>query len=283
METDSLAGFMNIWDRGVPDRYDLSYTGAQFNFDRNDPWTDDDAPGWGASYGDMETRVLPGNTFDFAYRHGESLKAAGYAFASASAAAVAEGTVDLGPYAALDLILGEQKTTPWPKPSRAPQFEVLPTGLRSALDRFCTDGGGLFVSGSYVGTDVFDGRPEDAPGPRFARTTLGIEWRTNHATTTGGVVSPNATLLPEGFDFAFVTDYDPAIYAAEAPDAVEPADSTGATVLRYGENNMSAGVASRGACSRVVFGFPFETIRDEDDRDAVMRAVLRYLMLPPSP
>ena len=283
LETDSLAGFADFWDRGVPDRYDLGYTGAQYNFDRSDDWADDDDPGWGASHADLETRVIPGNTFDFPYRHGTSLGAAGVAFASASAAAIADGAVDLAPYAALDLILGEQKTTPWPKATRPPQFEALPPGLRDALGRYCADGGGLFVSGAYVGTDVFEGQAEDAPGPRFARDTLGIRWRTNHAATTGGLMSPNSTLLPEGFTSEFVADYDPAIYAAEAPDAIEPADSTGTTVLRYAENNMSAAVASRGACPRVVFGFPFETIRTQEARDAVMRAVLRYLMLPPSP
>ncbi len=283
IETDSLAGFAGWRDQGVPDRYDLGTTGAQFNFDRNDEWTDDDAPGWGSSYGDLETTVLPGNTFDFPLVHGESLRAAGVAFASTSAAALAAGTVDANPYRSLDLILGEQTTTPWPKPTRAPQFEALPAALRDALDRFCGSGGGLFVSGSYVGTDVFKGQPEDAPGPAFARETLGIQWRTDHAATTGGLVSPNDTLLPKGTTFQFTTEVDPAIYAVEAPDAIEPADSTGATVLRYTENNMSAAVASRGACPAVVFGFPFETILTREDRDAVMRAVLRYLALPPEP
>ena len=283
METDSLAGVMDRWDRGVPDRYDLGHTGSQFNFDRPDPWTDDDAPGWGASYGDLETTVIPGNTFDFPHRHGESLRAAGFGFASASATAVADGSVDLSPYAALDLILGEQKTTPWPKPTREPQFEALPTDLRDALGRFCASGRGLFVSGAYVGTDVFEGQPEDAAGPRFARETLGIMWRTNHAAATGGLVSPNATLLPDGFATEFVTGIDPQIYGAEAPDAIEPADGAGATVLRYAENNMSAAVASRGACPAVVFGFPFETIRDRNDRDAVMEAVLQYLLPRASP
>ena len=155
--------------------------------------------------------------------------------------------------------------------------------MRDAVGQFCQRGGGLFVSGSYVGTDVFEGQPDDAPGPAFARSVLGYQWRTDHAVTTGGIVSPNDTLLPDGTTFAFVSDFDPDVYAAEAPDAIEPADSTGATVLRYAENNMSAAVASRGACPRVVFGFPFETIRSRDERDAVMRAVLRYLALPPSP
>ena len=283
IETDSLAGFADWWDEGVPDRYDLNHIGAQFNFDRYEAWTDDDAPGWGASYGDMETTVIPGNTFDFPILHGESLRAAGHGFASTSADALAAGTVDTAPYTTLDLILGEQKTTPWPKAVRPPQFEALPGPLRDALGQFCAGGGGLFVSGSYVGTDVFEGQAEDAPGPEFARSVLGYTWRTNHAATTGGLLAADSSLWTEGTPFTFVSDFDPAIYAAEAPDAVEPADSTGATILRYAENNLSAAVASRGACPRVVFGFPFETIRAREDRDTIIQAVLNYLARPPSP
>lgn len=280
IETDSLAGFAHWWDEGVPDRYDLNRVGAQFNFDRYAAWADDDAPGWGASHADLETTVIPGNTFDFPVVHGASLRAAGYAFASTSAAALSAGNVDTTPYAALDLILGEQKTTPWPKAVRPPQFEALPTGLRAALAGFCERGGGLFVSGSYVGTDVFEGAAEDAPGPAFARSVLGYRWRTNHAATTGGLVSTSSALWPEATRLTFVSDFDPSIYAAEAPDAIESADSAGATVLRYAENNLSAAVASRGTCPRVVFGFPFETIQTQSDRDAAMDGVMRFLMTP---
>ena len=277
VETETRAGFTGV---GVPDRYDLGYTGPQANFDRRDVGRGDGA-GWGASRDDWETTVLPGNTFDFPRVHGASLRAAGVAFASTSAAALAAGSVDPTPYRAIDLILGGQKTTPSPRGFRPPAFEAFPAPLRDALTRYCERGGGLFVSGSYVGTDVFAGQPADAPGPRFARTTLGIRLQSGDAATTGAVVSPNAALLPDGFAFDFAAELNPEVYAATSPDAVAPADPRGATVLRYAENGRSAAVARRGACPAVVLGFPFETIRSQDDRDTVMRAALRFLGVEP--
>lgn len=277
LEAGDLTGFASFWDPGVPDRYDLHTVGAQFNFNRADPWVDDDAPGHGASYGNLETVVIPGNTFDFPAVHGASLLRAGYSFASASSHAVSSGSVDLGSFSALNLILGAQKTTTWPKPGPNPEFEALPAGLRNALSGFCSGGGGLFLSGAYVGTDVFADLPDDAPGPTFARETLGFAWRTDHAARTGGIISTGSTLLPNGFRFSFNTEIHPTIYTVGAPDAIEPSDEAGTTVLRYTENNISAAVARRGACPVVTFGFPFETILRESDRDVVMEAVMRYI------
>ncbi|TFG95798.1 MAG: xanthan lyase, partial [Calditrichales bacterium] len=45
VETDKFRGFANFIDAGVADKYDLNYTGSQFNFEPKNPWTDDDAPG----------------------------------------------------------------------------------------------------------------------------------------------------------------------------------------------------------------------------------------------
>ncbi|MEM9998921.1 MAG: fibronectin type III domain-containing protein, partial [Bacteroidota bacterium] len=285
---DTLAGFMRSQDAGVADGIDVHTIGAQHNFDRTRPWTDDDDPGHGASYDNLAATVLPGNTFDFAAVHGAALREAGRSFASTSADAFAEGLIDVDDYAALDLILGEQKTTHWPisfKPPeqpRAPQFQALPTALRSALTGFCETGGDLFVSGAYVGSDTSLRQPDDAPGPSFLRKILGVKWRTDHAATTVGLVAPNATLLPDRTRLAFVADHDPAdlrppVYAVEAPDALEPADSLGTTVLRYDESTMSAGVAHRGpSCAAVTLGIPFETITTSADRAVLMQAVLRF-------
>ena len=143
-------------------------------------------------------------------------------------------------------------------------------------------GGDLFVSGAYVGSDTAPGQPADAPGPAFLRETLGVRWRTDHAATTGGLVAPNGRLLPKRTRLDFVADHDPAdlrppIYAVEAPDALEPADSLGTTVLRYNESTMSAGVAHRGpSCAAVTLGVPFETLATPTERATLMRAVLRF-------
>ena len=65
METEKFTGFADFIDQGVPDKYDVNYTGTQFNYKPQSRWTDDDSPGFGSSYGDYETTIIPGNTFDF--------------------------------------------------------------------------------------------------------------------------------------------------------------------------------------------------------------------------
>ena len=49
-------------------------------FRRQIPWMDDDASGFGDSYGTHETMVIAGNTFDYPAIHGEAILKAGYSF-----------------------------------------------------------------------------------------------------------------------------------------------------------------------------------------------------------
>ncbi|MDZ7821694.1 MAG: hypothetical protein U5N26_07740 [Candidatus Marinimicrobia bacterium] len=112
IETEEYLGFMDPWGKAVPDKYDISYTGSQYDFDAGSDWLDDDSPGNGASYGNRETDIIVGNTFDFPFLHGRSVKNAGYSFDSASDEAFSSGMIDPEPYVAMDIIYGEQKATP---------------------------------------------------------------------------------------------------------------------------------------------------------------------------
>ncbi|MBN2092581.1 fibronectin type III domain-containing protein [candidate division KSB1 bacterium] len=277
LECDSLLGFVDSWDQGVPDRYDLCYIGSQYNFNSKSNWLDDDAPGHGASWGNFETQIIPGNSFDFPYLHGKSIHAAGFSFISTSDEAVWDKQIDILQFRLIDLILGEEKLTNWPKPVAEKQFEAFPKKLQSQLSSFVTNGGNLFISGAYIGTDLFDRNPVDSVNIRFAKKTLGFRWRTNYAVQTGGLWSCDSTLLPFGNSLKFNTNYHPGIYAVEAPDAIEPADRFSRTVLRYSESNMSAGVAYQGPYRGVCFGFPFETILGQKKRDEVMKGILNFL------
>lgn len=278
LEEGQLLGFADFWDQGVPDRYDLNYIGSQYDLDADSPWLDDDAPGHGASHADYETKILPGNTFDFPAIHGAAILAAGYSFVSVSDEAVMDQNVVLSGYPVVDLILGEERTTDWPKPIRPPQFKAFPNALQARIQGYLSGGGKLFVSGAYIGTDLFETKPRNAADSLFGTQVLKLRHRTNHATREGFVTSVSEQFqLPV---FSFITDYHPTVYATEAPDAIEPADSSAATILRYA-NSMSAGVAYNGTSYRVVaFGFPFEGIDSPHDRIAVMEAVLRFFKQP---
>jgi hypothetical protein len=277
IEFGDFAGFADFVDMGVPDRYDIGYTGPQFNFNSNAPWTDDDAPGFGSSYGNYETKVMPGNTFDFSYIHGKALKNAGYGFVTVSDEAVMNLSVDMTRYPFVDLILGEERETPGPKPYYPNEFETFPLSLRKAIKKYCEHGGRLFVSGAYVGTDLFEKSPVDSPAIKFAQNTLKYFWRTNHAAKTGSVFAVDSLFKIQIPNMEFNTRYHPEIYTVEAPDAIEPSDEKGRTLFRYGENNISAGTGYLDDYGVVVLGFPFESIIEEQDRNNMMRGILKYL------
>ena len=276
VETEKFAGFVNFLDQGVPDRYDLDFTGDQFNFNPNSKWRDDDAPGFGASYGDYETRILPGNTFDFPYQHGKSLRALGYPFVSVSDEVVSERLINIKQYSYIDIVLGEEKQTDLPKPNGYKQFKTFPKQFQDVISDYCKSGGNIFISGAYVGSDLFDTNITDSLDINFAKNVLKYSWRTNHAAHDGSILVVDSTFKQCLSQFEFNTSYHPDIYTVEAADGIEPVDHLSKTILRYSENNISAAIAYQGQYNVVIFGFPFESILKQTIRDTVMQAIFSY-------
>jgi hypothetical protein len=276
IESDTYLGFMDLWDQGVPDKYDLNYIGQQYDLIARSPWEDDDAPGMGASHGDFETTILPGNTFDFPLIHGSAIRDLGYSFVSASDEAVMDREIDLSDYALVDYILGEEKATDGPKPLVNLKYRAFPEAMQTAVYDYLSSGGNLFVSGAYVGTDLFENRV-DSSDIAFAREVLHFKFRTNYATRVGSIVSANDTVFYVPENLAFNTDYNPDIYTVEAPDAIEPADTNTVVLMRYGHNTKSAAIGYRdGHSAVVVMGFPFESIIDRRHREELFGSIMNY-------
>jgi hypothetical protein len=274
VNSPEFSGVVSFLDQGVPYLHDLNHTGKQHDFNRQSPWVTNDRPGWGASYANYETTLIPGNTFDFVIVHGQALRAAGYSFASASDEAVWDKHVNLLDYSVVDLILGEEKKTTLPRNPKAQEFKAFPNALQAALTNFCKAGGNLFVSGSYIGTDLY--AAGDSLDIKFARNVLHFNWVTSHAATTGKVVPVNEHFGAQSEILTFNSAIHPTIYTVEAPDALEPLDSLGSVFLRYAENQFSAGVAYRGKNRVIAIGFPFESIIDSSAREKLMLAVLKF-------
>lgn len=278
IEADKFVGFAHFWDQGVPDKFDVNFTGAQIDYSPFSTFILNDAPGWGASYGDYETKIIPGNSFDFPYIHGRSIREAGYSFVSVSDESVMDSLINLNQYRYVDLILGEEKETSEPR-QNVTHFKAFPQKMRLQLADYLSKGGNLFVSGAYVGTDLHSKR--DPTEMLFAQEILRFQYITNHAVKNGYFCSCDSDFLPNISQIKFNTDYNSDIYIVEAPDAIEGSNSLGSrTVLRYSENQFGAGVAYNGNYKVITFGFPFETIVKQDDRDKVMRAILDYFNKP---
>ena len=282
VQSAKFTGFLNEKDPGIADRYDLSYTGSEYDFDSTHQWISNDNPGWGASHADYEAHVIAGNTFDYPYIHGESIMKSGYPFVSVSAQSVEDGSVDLAGYKFVDLILGEQRSTHWERAKedslKGVRFKAFPEKLQQAIRGYCNSGGNLFISGSYVASDIFNQGTADSTDINFAERTLHYTFGTGHAAMTGEVFSADQLFMKKFSDFSFNTKFNDKIYAVTAPDEVEPVNGS-KTILRYRENQFSAGTAYKGKYGAIVFGFPFETIDNQNVRNDVMNKVLRYFGL----
>ncbi|RLD91967.1 MAG: xanthan lyase [Bacteroidetes bacterium] len=267
------AGFMNMVDQGVAYGVDLHTVGDQFDYQKDSPWLDDDSPGHGASYADLEAKVIPGNSFNFSYVHGLSIRNAGYSFVSVSDEALVKDSLDLLSYAMVDYLAGEERSTYMPKNDSVCHYQVWPESMLNMLENYLMDGGKLLVTGAHIASDMHLHEQDERVGK-----LLKFKWRTSNASRKGQFYSMDPEFAPMGQQFRFNTGIDPKLYTVEGADALEPIDSTAITLMRYSENNMSAGVAFRGAYGVVSLGFPFESIVDQKMRDIVMKQTLNYLL-----
>lgn len=277
----TYAGFMDFRDSGVPYMQDISYIGAMHEFRRRIPWMDDDSAGFGASDGDYETKVVAGNTFDYPAVHGRSLAELGYSFVSASNEAVEDGSVDLSRYKAVDLILGKQRRSMLGHSEDRVDFKVFSKPMQQAIADYVASGGNILVSGAYVASDLWDSPYADKQGKEFANKVLKYRWMTDCASHTGEVepaVSPYASLAG---NYRFATRPNENIYSVESPDGLVPVGDRAFTVMRYADNNISAGIAYAGDDYRaVVLGFPIEVVEGQDKRTELLGNILAFFFQP---
>jgi hypothetical protein len=129
------------------------------------------------------------------------------------------------------------------------------------------------VSGAHIASDMHLQEQDERIASLFK-----FKWRTSNASRLGKVYSVDPEFAARDLQLRFNTDADPVLYTVEGADALEPADSTAITLMRYMENNMSAAVAYRGDYGVVSMGFPFETLVDQQMRDALMERIINYLL-----
>lgn len=271
------AGFDNDEDAGVPYLSEIAFIGKQYEFDRSKPWVSDDDPGFGASYGNYETKVIAGNTFDYPYLHGKAIKSANFSFVSCSDESVTRGDVDLKKYRMVDLILGKQKQTFIGNGKKTAEFKTFPLALQQSLRTYCLSGGSLMLSGAYVGSDFYKGNYINTEERIFMENVLKYKFKSSKASLSSKVKMVNSPFSQ--FNLAEWEFYDAPnkiSYYVESTDAIEPAGDGAMTVCRYSGTNLSAGVAYSGKYKTCSFGFPFETVRSEKERNRLMESVLMF-------
>ncbi len=268
------AGFQMQEDEGVPYIQNPSYIGEQYDFDRNSPWLDDDASGFGSSHADHETMIVSGNSFDYPYVHGKALRSNGIGFISMSDESFEEQDFDPSKFSLFDLIFGEEKNISKIIGLPARNFTVFTKGIRDALTKITSmDGAKVIVSGAYVGTDL--ALCGDTLAKKFAAEVLHFKQRTNHASKSGLIYTVNSIKQDNSSQYHYVKNWNPYIYKVESPDAVEPEGKDASVLFRYFGDNKSAGVWYNGKYESFVLGIPIETIATDSEREALMGQLLK--------
>jgi hypothetical protein len=271
--SEKVTGVMRDLDNGVPYLYDFQTTGNQYDFDPKSPWLDDDSPGMGASYADIEGLVFLGNTFDFPSVHGNSILNNGYSFISASDEAFIKPGSNHSGFDMIDYIMGEEKTKSEDKGKPNPRFQIYTDDFIASIENLVKAKIPVFISGSYIGTEI----GKDTSLIKQIGELLGYKHRTNHAVRNGLFYLADG---PENQQkpYSFETSHNKNIYPAEAPDAIEPYNNKCNVYIRYSENNTSAGVHKSEGNRVIALGFPFECITGKENRDAFMKKILENLI-----
>lgn len=258
------AGFDLSQDAGVPYLYDISLCGAQQDFNRKNA-----GKTLGESGSELEGVRIAGNSFDYPFIHGKAIQAAGgYSFVSCSDEAVESGVVSLEDYPIVDLILGLEKDDAASNPARNVRYKTFSSAMQRALTSYCRSGGNLLVSGAYVTSDMDSSQGDQEFVSEVLKCRFG-------ASIKGG--GDQTYIRGLGRTFSFPATPNEESYAVPTSDCILPV-APAFTALTYAYGNLSSATAYQGNDYRTfVMGFPFESIRQESDRAAIMASILKFL------
>jgi hypothetical protein len=264
IDTDEEAGFDFDTDPGVAYHYDISTGGRQNNFSRKarESLRGDSGKEW-------EGLTFGGNMFNYPFVHGQAIaKAVLYSFASTSDEALEAGYVSTDGYGAIDYILGMERDDANAHPLFGQRYKTFSPEMQQTLQAYTQSGGNIFVSGSYIGSDM-QGNNE----ANFTQNVLKYQFAAPHRSLGGvfGAYGMNRTVKVP----ASLNAQSYAVCSADIISAVGDAFSA----MVYTDTNESAAVAYKGNDYHTFsMGFPFEAITEPTERNHIMASVLRFLI-----
>lgn len=270
--TEQYCGLSQGDDCGVPYHKSLSYTGAQYDFERSSLWISDDAPGCGASMSTYDAQTVCGNNFSAVVLHGKALQQAGYSFVSCSRAAVEQGRVHMSNYDVVDLILGKQRSTLIGLDTLHMRYEAMSPTMQRCVEAYCNGGGALLVSGAHLSSDV-----AKCGGERFLARCLHVAHNTSVVGTSGRVVTHLSPLKLMSDTLQIRTSPTEQGYHVNVVDAFLPQKGA-IPVLKYADTGTVAAVAYKGIGRQWVMGFPLEVLIEERQRSELMLDIMNFLV-----
>lgn len=255
-------GFDLDEDPGVTYGATAGWNGRQICFDKSKIGIE----GYGGlGYGGDEYagQFIAGNDFNYVTTHAEAiLSAHRYNIASCSSDAVEGGEVNLNNYECVDLVLGLEKDDGRSLVS----YKAFKPAMQQRLTSYLRNNGRLFVSGSYIGSDMTTATEQDFLSNMLKLQYVGSE-RNNADSQVDGM----------GTTFNIYRTLNEKHYAATSPDIITPV-MPAYCALQYSDG-QSACVAYSGKDYRCLsMGFPFECITTKEMRSWIMKGVLQFLL-----
>ena len=264
INTSENAGFDFDADPGVAYHYDISTGGRQKIFSRKvrESLRGDSGKEW-------EGLTFGGNMFDYPFVHGQAIaKAILYSFASTSDEALEAGYVSTDGFGAIDYILGMERDDPNAHPLFGQRYKTFSPEMQRIIQAYTSEGGNIFVSGSYIGTDM-----QDNAESQFTQDVLKYQFADQHRSLGDlmGAFGMNRTVkMPASLNTQ--------CYAVSSADILS-AVGDAFTAMVYTDTNESAAVAYKGNDYHAFsMGFPFEAINDAVEREHIMASILRFLI-----
>lgn len=271
-------GFHNEFDSGVAYIRDVAFIGEQRVHDISKRREKVESLAFGVSYSNHAGQIVGGNTFDYPYMHGVSLTAANCSFFSSSVAAVESGSVDLSGFNMVDLILGKQRTTVVGRGVAPTNYTCFSSDLQRVISYYLKSGGALFVSGSYIGTDLLGTTALLEQNSDFAKNSLHLSFVGNQITKCSKVTTKSRDAVRLSCrEYEFCREYRSDYYNVNSVDGFMAA-SGAKELMKYPDSGIAAAVGYKNEHATFVMGFPFESITDPESRDCLMKDIVNFLI-----
>lgn len=262
IDTDSFQGFDIITDPGVEYGSTMGFSGKQICFDKSRLGIEGEG-GLGFSGSEMEGKAVAGNSLTAAAEHVEAIAASKlYNVVSCSRGALENGLVELKYYHCTDIVFGLEKDSN----NSLCNYKTFTEKMQQLLSQYTAAGGRVMASGSYLASDML--KPSER---QFMRNVFHV--------IHNGTAScyEDATIRGMGTQFDIYSHPNEYHYAANRPDVID-ALAPAFCALTYPGGSSSAVAYKGNDCRTFAMGFPLECIKDTAKRNAVMKAILSFLL-----
>lgn len=253
-------GFDLDEDPGITYGPTYGWSGRQINFDTTKMGIEDGGLGYTGE--ELTGMLIAGNDFNYVKTHAEAIASVGqYNIVSCSSEALETGNARLRKCAAIDLVLGLE----YYDGHSLNFYKTFNSSMQRVLKNFTTRGGALMVSGAYIGRDNMNSSDN-----KFLANTLKCEYAGRNM-ISADYLNGMGTTIP------YWRQLNEEHYAATSSDILQPVKPA-YTALQYADG-YGAGVAYQGSDYRsFVMGIPFECIKGEQKRAAIMNGILNFLL-----